>query len=332
MLVAGAGLLGDAMNALAGGGSFVTLPALIVVGVPSVQANASSTVALFPGGVQRVGLPRRTRSSRSCIARSLLLTTLADGVGGGVSLLAIPVKTFDCSFEHIYRTVDNPATRYDKVGTVYICVGVQLGLSNQRVSDQSQLLDRQMSRSTQLTIALVTVIGFTASPCVARGQNATCAHQASLPTDSAALALEKEWATAATSHDTAALGCILAGNFVDTNWRGLLRTRRDVLNELPATPSGLMQHYSEWRLVRYDSTAIVRGLNTITDAGHRTVAILRFTDVLQFSDGRWRAVAAQETPVQQNEPDAVADASLGGTLAVPFSERYPKDPWGHHRC
>jgi uncharacterized membrane protein YfcA len=51
LLLFGAGLLAGAMNALAGGGSFVTLPALIAAGVPSVQANASSTVALWPGGV-----------------------------------------------------------------------------------------------------------------------------------------------------------------------------------------------------------------------------------------------------------------------------------------
>ena len=51
LLLAGAGLLAGAMNALAGGGSFVTLPALIAAGVPSVAANASSTVALYPGGL-----------------------------------------------------------------------------------------------------------------------------------------------------------------------------------------------------------------------------------------------------------------------------------------
>ena len=51
LLLAGAGLLAGAMNALAGGGSFVTLPALIAVGVPSVAANATSTVALYPGGL-----------------------------------------------------------------------------------------------------------------------------------------------------------------------------------------------------------------------------------------------------------------------------------------
>jgi uncharacterized membrane protein YfcA len=46
-----AGMLAGSMNALAGGGSFVSLPALISVGVPSVAANATSTFSLFPGGL-----------------------------------------------------------------------------------------------------------------------------------------------------------------------------------------------------------------------------------------------------------------------------------------
>ena len=37
------------MNAIAGGGSFVSFPAMVFVGLPPVIANASSTVALFPG-------------------------------------------------------------------------------------------------------------------------------------------------------------------------------------------------------------------------------------------------------------------------------------------
>jgi uncharacterized membrane protein YfcA len=39
------------MNAIAGGGSLVTFPVLVFTGVPSVVANASSTVALFPGAL-----------------------------------------------------------------------------------------------------------------------------------------------------------------------------------------------------------------------------------------------------------------------------------------
>ena len=47
LILFGAGLLAGAMNAAAGGGSFVTIPAMVSVGLPSVAANASSTVALL---------------------------------------------------------------------------------------------------------------------------------------------------------------------------------------------------------------------------------------------------------------------------------------------
>jgi hypothetical protein len=50
-LIAGAGFVGGTMNAIAGGGSFVTLPALMTAGVPALNANASSTVALVPSAL-----------------------------------------------------------------------------------------------------------------------------------------------------------------------------------------------------------------------------------------------------------------------------------------
>ena len=46
-----AGLLGGAVNSLAGGGSFIVFPALLFVGVPPVLANASNTYAALPGYV-----------------------------------------------------------------------------------------------------------------------------------------------------------------------------------------------------------------------------------------------------------------------------------------
>jgi uncharacterized membrane protein YfcA len=95
-LVFGAGLLAGAMNALAGGGSFVSLPALIAVGVPSVQANASSTVALFPGGIASVWAYRGgLRPVGAASLRSLLITTLIGGMIGAILLLCTPVKTLD---------------------------------------------------------------------------------------------------------------------------------------------------------------------------------------------------------------------------------------------
>ena len=51
LLVFVAGLWAGLQNALAGGGSFVTLPALIVSGMSPLAANITSTVALFPGQV-----------------------------------------------------------------------------------------------------------------------------------------------------------------------------------------------------------------------------------------------------------------------------------------
>jgi uncharacterized membrane protein YfcA len=96
LLLAGAGLLAGAMNALAGGGSFVSLPALIAVGVPSVAANASSTVALYPGGLASAWV-YRTGLSNICgvSARVMLAVTLVGGLAGSLLLLLTPSDAFD---------------------------------------------------------------------------------------------------------------------------------------------------------------------------------------------------------------------------------------------
>ena len=48
-LLATAGFFAGVLNAVAGGGSFLTFPTLVFVGVPPISANATSTVAIFPG-------------------------------------------------------------------------------------------------------------------------------------------------------------------------------------------------------------------------------------------------------------------------------------------
>jgi uncharacterized membrane protein YfcA len=83
-----AGMLAGAMNALAGGGSFVSLPALIAAGVPPVQANTSSTVALFPGGLASAWAYRDGLTSIGTVSlRALLATTLCGGLAGAILLL-----------------------------------------------------------------------------------------------------------------------------------------------------------------------------------------------------------------------------------------------------
>ena len=49
VLLFGAGVLGGMMNAIAGGGSFITFPALIAAGVPPISANATNTYASCAG-------------------------------------------------------------------------------------------------------------------------------------------------------------------------------------------------------------------------------------------------------------------------------------------
>jgi uncharacterized membrane protein YfcA len=95
ILVFFAGIVAGAMNALAGGGSFVSLPALIAAGVPPVQANTSSTVALFPGGLASAWAYRDgLRPVGAVSLRALLATTLCGGLVGALLLLRTSSAAF----------------------------------------------------------------------------------------------------------------------------------------------------------------------------------------------------------------------------------------------
>jgi uncharacterized membrane protein YfcA len=84
-----AGLLAGSMNALAGGGSFVSLPALISAGVPSVGANATSTVALFPGGLASTWVYRAGLTA--ILSLQFLLGVYGGYFGGAVGLMMMAV-------------------------------------------------------------------------------------------------------------------------------------------------------------------------------------------------------------------------------------------------
>jgi len=91
-----AGFAAGAMNALAGGGSFVTIPAFIAAGVPTVQANISSTVALYPGGLAGAWAWHRGLVPVGGVSlRVLGLVTAAGGFLGGSLLLWTPSSAFD---------------------------------------------------------------------------------------------------------------------------------------------------------------------------------------------------------------------------------------------
>src|SRR6201991_3427010 len=90
-----AGLWAGLQNALAGGGSFITLPALIVSGMSPLAANITSTVALFPGQVTS-GLAGRSLVSGvgQLSFRALFILSLVGGAAGGLLLLNTPPTVF----------------------------------------------------------------------------------------------------------------------------------------------------------------------------------------------------------------------------------------------
>ena len=95
-LLLGAGLLAGAMNAAAGGGTFVTLPALVFAGVPSLAANASSTVALVPGTFASAWAYRRDfRGFEGVGMGPMLAVSVAGGLVGALLLLRTPQGAFD---------------------------------------------------------------------------------------------------------------------------------------------------------------------------------------------------------------------------------------------
>lgn len=95
-LAAAAGLVGGAMNALAGGGTFATMPALIYLGLPSPIANATSNVALQPGAMSAAwGFRAGLGPLGGVSIRTLSAITFAAGLIGSLLLVITPTRTFD---------------------------------------------------------------------------------------------------------------------------------------------------------------------------------------------------------------------------------------------
>jgi len=94
-LLFAAGVWAGAQNALAGGGSFVTLPALILTGLDPKLANITSTVALFPGQVTTGMAGRTLVAGTARLAFGWLAAiSLVGGVAGALLLRVTPVGVF----------------------------------------------------------------------------------------------------------------------------------------------------------------------------------------------------------------------------------------------
>ncbi|WP_269083391.1 sulfite exporter TauE/SafE family protein [Sphingomonas sp. Leaf357] len=92
----GAGTIGGMMNALAGGGTFATLPALIAIGLPANVANATSNVALLPGAATSAfGFRDELGPVGGVDYKMLAGITFVGGLAGSLLLVVTPSHAFD---------------------------------------------------------------------------------------------------------------------------------------------------------------------------------------------------------------------------------------------
>jgi uncharacterized membrane protein YfcA len=86
--------IAGAINSVAGGGTLLTFPALIGLGIPPLTANATSTVALWPGSAGSIWGYRRELDGARRWALGFALPSLLGGLVGALLLLATSEKTF----------------------------------------------------------------------------------------------------------------------------------------------------------------------------------------------------------------------------------------------
>lgn len=95
LLLAAAAFGAGVLNAIAGGGSFLTFPALVFTGVPPIAANATSALAVSPGYLGSVwGFRQELRAMDPRQLRREAVLASVGGVLGAVLLLVTPAKVF----------------------------------------------------------------------------------------------------------------------------------------------------------------------------------------------------------------------------------------------
>lgn len=90
-----AAAIGGGINAIAGGGTLVTFPALVGLGVPAIIANATSTVALWPGAIGSMYGYRHELAGARAWAVRFAVPSLVGGLAGAILLLRTPSERFD---------------------------------------------------------------------------------------------------------------------------------------------------------------------------------------------------------------------------------------------
>jgi uncharacterized membrane protein YfcA len=95
VLAAAAAVAAGVVNAVAGGGTLITFPALVALGVPSVRSNITNTVALCPGYFGGTLAQRADLAGQKHRLRSLAVVAAAGGLVGSILLVLSPEDLFE---------------------------------------------------------------------------------------------------------------------------------------------------------------------------------------------------------------------------------------------
>jgi uncharacterized protein len=94
LIIGIAAFCAGAMNSVAGGGTFLSFPALLAVGVPPISANASNSVALWPASLSGAWAYRTELARYKRYLIPMGIVSLIGGIGGGLLLLTTKDATF----------------------------------------------------------------------------------------------------------------------------------------------------------------------------------------------------------------------------------------------
>lgn len=117
-----AAVVAQALNAVAGGGSFLTFPTLLFAGVAPIEANATSTVALWPGALASAWGYRHDFSADRRTVVVLACVSVAGGLAGALLLLATPEQQFKHLIPYLLGFATVLFAASDRIGKV---VGVR---------------------------------------------------------------------------------------------------------------------------------------------------------------------------------------------------------------
>jgi len=184
-LLVAAGLAAGTLNAIAGGGSLITFPALLGVGLQPVPANVSNSVSVSPGYLASVFGSRKDLDGQRRRTVLLLPTAVVGAVGGCVLLLLTPQRAFEIVVpflvlgatavlafqDQLRRVVGHPARIGPRRQRVLLHSLVALGgvyggyfgaaLGVMLVAGLALVLDESLARVTAVKNVLSAVVGLT---------------------------------------------------------------------------------------------------------------------------------------------------------------------------